>query len=158
MARLRCHSSCSRACQLHLERRCRALLAIFSSRGTGETSKLGSSYKSCTHRLYLHVCSAEVFLQPGRIALAETLSLQPGVAEPAVKKTEKKTERIIVFVLGGPGSGKGTQVICQRAGQACTCNATCYYHLSLLLYLLAVEKRSLICSVPSLWKNLAWCI
>lgn len=36
--------------------------------------------------------------------------LQPGVSEPAAKTTQKKTERIIVFVLGGPGSGKGTQV------------------------------------------------
>lgn len=38
------------------------------------------------------------------------LILQPGVSEPATKETVKKTERIIVFVLGGPGSGKGTQV------------------------------------------------
>ncbi len=36
--------------------------------------------------------------------------LQPGKADPAVAPTKKKTERIIVFVLGGPGSGKGTQV------------------------------------------------
>jgi len=35
---------------------------------------------------------------------------QPGKADTAVAPSEKKTERIIVFVLGGPGSGKGTQV------------------------------------------------
>ena len=38
------------------------------------------------------------------------LGLQPGIAQPSGKDTPKKTDRVIVFVLGGPGSGKGTQV------------------------------------------------
>lgn len=37
-------------------------------------------------------------------------AMQPGKADTAVAPSKKKTERIIVFVLGGPGSGKGTQV------------------------------------------------
>jgi len=40
---------------------------------------------------------------------ATTIEAPPGKADTAVAPSEKKTERIIVFVLGGPGSGKGTQ-------------------------------------------------
>lgn len=42
-------------------------------------------------------------------APSTTIEAPPGKADTAVAPSEKRTERIIVFVLGGPGSGKGTQ-------------------------------------------------